>query len=396
MCDDSAVHDRSPSPRIVTLVVGERTADGQGKVLGELPPFEVEMPWWQEVAPVVDHAFGAFGAKVDVVRLLDSAGPFPGGAVTYLVEAPDLDRSLLRPTSVELSNDPNRNEYAELGGAARLLDWATDVLDSVGEAMTGRPTQDRSWNLAATWRIETTIGDVWLKATPSFLSHETAVLGALSTTDGAPRLIGGETGRVLMHHVPGRDGYGADAAMMRGAVDTLIKMQNTVDLDRLKNVPSETAATFALRVDALIERHLEELSSADQARLRQLRNELDDRFRAVEHITPTLVHGDLHGGNLRVAEGAPPVILDWGDSFIGSPLFDVFTLDSYSVDGAEQLRPHWLERLGATAENWRTFRPVAALLLPLVYRRFCDNIESAELPYHQADILPALGAALDG
>ena len=40
------------SPRIVTLLL----VTPEGRVLGELPIFEVDVPWWQEAGPVVRGA----------------------------------------------------------------------------------------------------------------------------------------------------------------------------------------------------------------------------------------------------------------------------------------------------------------------------------------------------
>jgi hypothetical protein len=54
------------SSRIVTLVL----CRGDGSVLGSLPPFEVDVPWWQEVGSVVSGARARFGLDVTVLRLL--------------------------------------------------------------------------------------------------------------------------------------------------------------------------------------------------------------------------------------------------------------------------------------------------------------------------------------
>ncbi|GAB3865313.1 hypothetical protein GCM10027610_115170 [Dactylosporangium cerinum] len=54
-----------------------------GDVLGALPPDEVEVPWWSEVASVVSAA----GLPVTVLRLLSTSLPAQlGGAVSYLAE----------------------------------------------------------------------------------------------------------------------------------------------------------------------------------------------------------------------------------------------------------------------------------------------------------------------
>ena len=58
-----------------------------GSVLGRLPEFPVESPWWQEAQPVVAGARDRFGLEIVVLRLLDTELPRPqGGGVTYLAE----------------------------------------------------------------------------------------------------------------------------------------------------------------------------------------------------------------------------------------------------------------------------------------------------------------------
>src|SRR6185436_1412554 len=67
--------------RTVTLVL----VDADGGMLGALPPFDVDVPWWQEVGDVVDAARARPGIGVQVLRLLHADGTHPpGGHVTYL------------------------------------------------------------------------------------------------------------------------------------------------------------------------------------------------------------------------------------------------------------------------------------------------------------------------
>ena len=52
--------------RTVTLVL----VDGKGTVLGELPPFDVPVPYWPETADIVDGARTRYGVDVVVLRIL--------------------------------------------------------------------------------------------------------------------------------------------------------------------------------------------------------------------------------------------------------------------------------------------------------------------------------------
>src|SRR5215210_2693094 len=72
-----------PPRRVVTLVL----CCEDGGVLGALPPFEVEVPWWQEAGPIVRGARTRFGVDITVLRLLAAEGEPPGGGpITYLAE----------------------------------------------------------------------------------------------------------------------------------------------------------------------------------------------------------------------------------------------------------------------------------------------------------------------
>ncbi|RBI96709.1 aminoglycoside phosphotransferase family protein, partial [Micromonospora provocatoris] len=58
---------------------------------------------------------------------------------------------------------------------------------------------------------------------------------------------------------------------------------------------------------------------------------LDHRLRQVGDcgLPDTLVHGDLHPGNVRGDDGHRTVI-DWADSFVGHPAFDILRLTEWA------------------------------------------------------------------
>src|SRR5512133_761888 len=97
--------------RRVTLVL----CDARDEVLGALPSFTVEDPWWPEVQPVIAAARERFGVDVIVLRVLDVVSDgVNGGDVTYLAELvgdrpPDLSRT---PVSRESLADTLRAPWA--------------------------------------------------------------------------------------------------------------------------------------------------------------------------------------------------------------------------------------------------------------------------------------------
>ncbi len=347
----------------MTLVL----ATPDGTVLGALPAFHVELPYWQEVRPIVEFARAQHGLDIAVLRILSTEpGLTRGGRVSYLAEVDAPPEVSFAPTTLDILPHPLRADYAEFGGPGRTLAWARSHVSFVSAQ------QLRTWNLSAIWRLDTDHGPVWLKQVPRFFRHEPAVLSYLDS--GLVRAFD-DSGRMLLDHIPGQDLYGADlatrAAIARehfatqaralGDIDKLIAagVPDRRDLSRLGTQP-----WLAARMSAV----------------------------ASAGMPDTLVHGDLHPGNV-IGDGSRRTIIDWGDSFIGHPGFDILRL-------TEDLSPAEAQPLiAAWADRWRelvpgcdplaavdALRPIAALRNAFVYADFLANIEPSEHAYHAADV----------
>ncbi|MEU9504821.1 aminoglycoside phosphotransferase family protein [Micromonospora sp. NPDC048170] len=382
--------------RIVTLVL----VDATGAPLGALPPFDVASPWWQEVAPVVAEARRRYGVEVAVLRLLTGAGPqATGGAVTYLGQVASPPSTPLLPAHVPLAADPLRAPYAEPGGPARSLAWATGELRRLGRPVE-TTTQQRTWNLSAIWRLDGPGGTAWLKQVPVFFRHEAAVLRWLGRTvpGRAPTLLADDgDGRMLLDHVPGEDRYGAP-------IGERLAMAAGFHPVQVRSVPdvAELVATGVpdLRGHALpgwIRSRLAG-SSTVEALLAGLPARLDE-VRGCG-LPETLVHGDLHPGNVRAFAGRH-VVIDWGDSFVGHPAFDVLRLVEGLPDAAASpVLSEWCGRWRAEVPGCEPeravelLRPVAALRMAAVYAMFLDGIEESERVYHATDVDTYLEQAL--
>ncbi|KUL32748.1 phosphotransferase family protein [Actinoplanes awajinensis] len=412
-------------PRTVTLVL----VDPAGDLLGALPPFTVLGPWWQEVAEVVAGA----GVEVTVLRLLhaDREAP-PGGHVTYLAETPDRPAGLT-PLGADLVPHARRAPWAEPGGPSASLAWAAGALDRLGfPGATAR--QQRTWNLSAIWRLDGPDGGpvAWLKQVPEFFAHEPAVLGLVAEV--APELVpyllaAGQAGRMLLAHVPGDDRYGAGPRLCAEIAEMFhpVQAHYATRTDRLltAGVPdrrlthsaSPAAASPAGRLPAdtvpgdaaLPTRGLDAARFArvaapyrdDIPGLAELIDGLPERLAAVAAcgLPDTLLHGDLHPGNVRTDGEAGLVIIDWGDSGVGHPAFDLLRLTD-GLDNPEPLVAAWAQRWRETAPGCEPeravelLRPVAGLLGAVTYAGFLAHIEQSEWPYHAGDVPERLTAAV--
>ncbi|PTA44523.1 phosphotransferase family protein [Micromonospora sp. RP3T] len=410
--------------RTVTVVL----VDAAGRPLGALPPFDVPDPWWQQVASVVDGARHRYGVDVAVLRLLDAARPHPpGGHVRYLAQLTEASAAAaapgtsLEPVAVDRAPHPLRQPWAEPGGPARSVAWATDELRRLGRPVTA-VAQQRTWNLSAIWRLDTPPGPAWLKQLPPFAHHEPAVLTWLAHPDvpvdqgvcvpgeinadanslinraGVEVLgVGGE-GRVLVEHVAGEDRYGAGEAELAGiaAAHHPVQVRAVGAVGRLvaAGVPDLRGA----RLGGWIRRWL---TGHDVSVAAELLDRLDERLRRIRdcRLPDTLVHGDLHPGNVR-GDGVRRVVIDWADAFVGHPAFDVLRLtEGLAAPAAARLIDEWADRWRADAPGCDPhravdlLRPVAPLRLAAAYAMFLAGIEPSEHPYHALDVPAALTRA---
>ncbi|MFF0654308.1 phosphotransferase family protein [Micromonospora tulbaghiae] len=396
--------------RTVTLVL----LDSAGRPLGALPPFGVPEPWWQEVHSIVAAVRQRHGLEVAVLRLLDADRPAPpGGHVRYLAQAAHTPAVPLESVTVDLTPHPLRQQWAEAGGPARSIAWATGELSRLGHRVTA-VAQQRTWNLSAIWRLDTDQGPTWLKQLPPFAHHEPTVLafpgdqgvGAGVALPGDPNsLINGPVvlasdgeGRMLLADVPGEDRYGAGegerAAIAAGHHLVQLRACGVVGELVAAGVPDLRGAGPAGWIR-------ERLAGHDVSAAAGLLDGLDHRLRQVVDcgLPDTLVHGDLHPGNVR-GDGGRRTVIDWADSFVGHPAFDILRLtEDVDADAAARLIDAW-------ARRWRTdvpgsdphravdlLRPVAPLRQAAVYAMFLAAIEPGEHPYHVHDVPAALARA---
>jgi hypothetical protein len=388
-------------PKTVSLAI----VDEEGRPLGVLPSFEVDFPYWQETTKIVAGAREHYGVEVTVLRILTtSPGVQSGGAVSYLAQADGIPAAYAGPIDVDLSPHPDRAAYAEPGGPKASLRWAETALAALNHGPVNAATQHRTWNLSTIWQLDTPAGPVWLKQVPLFFRHEAPVLRWLAGVHApsVPVLLASADGRMLLDHIAGEDLYHADLEL-RAAI--------AVDFHRLQAASvGQVAQLLALGVpDRRTDPLLASISGVvarfggDDVRLRDLVDGLPTRMAAVAAcgVPDALVHGDLHPGNVR-GDRTRRVIIDWGDSCVAHPAFDIMRLtETLDPRSAEPLVDAWARRWQQAAPASRPLRalellrPVGALRNAVTYAHFLDQIEPAEHPYHAADVPFWLGQAAD-
>jgi hypothetical protein len=321
---------------------------------------------------------------VVVLRLLTADQPAPpGGSVTYLASVAAsvaVEHKGLAPVAVDLADHPLRAFWARPGGPQALLDWARSHTDF------GAAVQMRTWNLSTIWRLDTASGPLWLKAVPPFFAHEPAVLRWAATHDGpVPAPLAAFGPQMLLPHLPGDDLYGAGVDIR----DTIAATMHSLQLASVSEVDSLAAAGVPDRRGALLVDLLQAAFASHPVvrRLPALVGQAADCG-----LPDVLVHGDLHPGNAR-GSASSLALLDWGDSFLGHPAFDIMTLTAgLSPSDSSLLLSRWASRWLASypgsdpLRSVELLRPVAALRNALVYAGFLANIEPSEHPYHAGDV----------
>lgn len=373
--------------RYVTLIV----VDEAGRVCGQTDQRRVALPYWQEMKPVVAAFPGAVILRLLHVEPVDpGTGPISNemsSRVWYLAQFPCGNQPLLSTVTQlpehTLSDHQFRMPWAKPNVPVSDLDWAMRFTKA-----NAKPVQHRTWNLSAIWEIPTQGESVWLKCVPEFFSHEAAVLRLLKDQN-VPVLLAHDDYRLLLQGMPGTDGYNATAAERLAGIQQLVKLQK-YSASRCEQfiqdgVPKLTLSEIVKACRILLSKQKAE-SGAEEF-LQSIPERL--ALLADSHIADVLVHGDFHAGNTRTGV-EPPVIFDWGDSFIGHPFLDIGWLPDHD------LQQKWLALWQDEYPDedipglWQAIRPIARLRTALVYDSFVKNIEPCEIIYHANDVVEVI------
>ncbi|MFD9127310.1 aminoglycoside phosphotransferase family protein [Kitasatospora sp. NPDC059571] len=377
--------------RTVTAVVtlgGER--------LGQVGPFPVTTPRWQDVAPVVRELERLLGVPALVLRLVRAEGGdgCSGGHVVYHAEALGRPARPLADGGIPLDEDPLRAAWATADGLLGALAWAEEVLAAAGRPATGPAEQLRTWNLSGLLRIPTAHGPVWLKTTPPFGADESGPIGLVASVDAdlVPAVLGSAEGRLLLEHVPGVDCWGLPDDAMLGAVARTVAVQARLAGRAMPALRDASPRRLPARFGELLPR-LDDLAAEERAAAERLLARLPVLTGALEAcgLPDTLVHGDFHPGNWR-SDGRRTVVVDFSDAYLGHPAFDGLRPRPFlSAERWEDVRALWERSWSAAVPGCdpgralELARPLVHLSYAVRYQEFLDGIERSERVYHEGD-----------
>lgn len=402
--------------RTVTALVSR-----DGAWLGSVGPFEVPGPWWSYAEAITSHLDELLGVPTAVVRIVGSDRERMGnggGHVTYHAEALEASGTGLggeRPLdwAAIVRDHPLRAPWARPSGPAELLEWA---VEAAGVELVGRPRQVKTWNLSCVYRLPTAGGPLWVKSNAHFSSDEAACVRLAHAHDPslAPAVLAADPvgRRFVMGDAPGTDCWDADLDTFLHVVRRWVAAQAAIaracgEAPGIPRRPPEVLLEELPRLldgEAGAQLTTEELAAACVLldRLPGLLAEV-----AAAGLPSTLVHADLHPGNLR-GRGADTMIIDWADSYLGHPAADIAKLVYWLPDElrgtpagrqverawADAWRAHWP---GCEPERALTpMRPLFQLMDAVLYQRFLDGIEPTERLYHEGDPADAVRAAVRG
>jgi phosphotransferase family enzyme len=217
--------------------------------------------------------------------------------------------------------DPKRPPWARPGWFADMSDWVAERV-----SVRGKPKLVRQWPLSSVYRFGTADGPVYLKAVFALFGAEPAVTEALAREGPGevPEVVAidAERGWMLMRELRGKSARGLQA---------LEGMRTTARIQRTWEQRDAELTSFGCR-----QRGLDEIA-AEVPQFAPLCEQL-----TAFGIPDTLVHGDLHQGNMLVV-GDRTAVIDWSDAAIGHPFLDLAPVLWIGEEHRDELRDAYVE-----------------------------------------------------
>lgn len=300
-----------------------------------------------------------------------------------------------------------RPSWARIGWYAEAAAWTESELVRLGYTLTAPVEQVKSWGISCILRAQTTRGVVYFKVASSLplFAHEPRLMHSLAEMYPAyvPAPLGIDEDRRWMLLDDFGPAVGWDApvevqeemlvtygALQLAAVDRIDELWRMGCLDRsLERLAAQIDPLFA--DTAML---AGQLDSAEIERLRALAPRLkalcaDPASQVVPH---TLVHGDLHLGNVA-RRGDDYLFFDWTDACVAHPFFDtisIFQNDDPTVEA--RLRDSYLRiwtdyaPMDRLHKAWMLTKPLAALHQAVSYQHIVATMEEVRKPENRSGL----------
>jgi hypothetical protein len=333
-------------------------------------------PGWR--APV--HGRWVGRAELDGLRLCDES--MRELLAVYLEE---LDRG---------EAQEHRAPWARPGWLEEVQEWLVPAVERLGHSLLGIE-QRKQWSISSVLRLRTDGPDLYFKVSarlPLFVDEGPVTAMLAERFPGyvpAPLAVEPERGWFLLAAFEEQIGWRAPLEVRCEVLSRFAGLQR-----RSAEQTAELVAAGCLdRRLEVLERQLEPILAAPDGGGRLQAEELEElrrqtpRFReacrrlADTGLPPTLVHGDLHGGNVA-RHGGELLYFDWTDACVAHPFIDLLSLQ-WEQDEAE--RKAILDAYLAvwdgivSPERLREAASLAAIVIPLhhavSYRTIVSGLE---------------------
>lgn len=276
--------------------------------------------------------------------------------------------------------------------------WIEAELRRNGRSLTGPIAQVKSWCLSSVLRVPTDQGPAYFKtpaALPLFV-NETAVVSALAARwpEHIPAILGADPARdwLLLADSGPTDPWEIRPADWQERLLQFGKLQTATatnpawvleagGLDR--RLPVLQSQLAPLLADDFV---LQRMTAEEITQVRQLAPRLEAMIQqlAALPIPATLVHGDLHPGNVTY-DGLNTRFIDWTDACLAHPFFDMHFICEQEDQAAWQPARDaylalWLDYapMSDLLQAWDLARPSALLHQAVSYQHIVRFIEAGQ------------------
>jgi aminoglycoside phosphotransferase (APT) family kinase protein len=288
---------------------------------------------------------------------------------------------------------PQRPPWSRPGWREEVREWLGGELGRLGRRLVALE-QVKVWGISAVLRVESDRGDLWFKvsaALPLFVNEAVVMQRLAERFPGfVPEAVAVDSERGWILFEPFEVvGWGATIDVRCELFRRFAGLQL-----RTAELAGELLADGCLdrRLDVL-ERQLDELlanrgalhqlTTAEVRALRRLAPRLHELVRRLDALglPATLVHGDLHPGNVaRIDEEL--AYFDWTDACVAHPFFDLHSLQWERDEATREAL------LDAYLEPWRAVAPEETL-------REAAALARVVTPLHHAVSYSTIAASLE-